>query len=238
MVLGKAWCTVCCTRHAPGGDCPGSLLATGPERHVRKFVAITKDNTVEYYGILMARAGEQWRARIFTYPNVFWTVPDSEQTIKFAGATARNAESLAIEYVQAYCNENDSKLSENVEDEMPQRVPVDHPAASPARDGKEERHLCKVPIRFGEEMATQAATTANFSASGIYIATEHLVDKGQRLHMALTVQAYTISLMGTVMWVRENEEPGKPKGIGVRLDKPPAMYLRYVEEVRGTMSKR
>ena len=82
------------------------------------------------------------------------------------------------------------------------------------------------------------ATTANFSASGIYIATEHLVDKGKRLHLAINVQAYTISLMGTVMWVRKNEEPGKPKFIWLLLDKAPAMYLRYVEEVRGTMSKR
>ena len=53
MVLSKAWCTVCCTRHAPGGDCPGSLLATGPERHVRKFAAMTKDKAGEYYGILV-----------------------------------------------------------------------------------------------------------------------------------------------------------------------------------------
>ena len=55
--------------------------------------------------------------------------------------------------------------------------------------------------------------------------------------MSLTVQAYTISLAGTVMWVRDDKEPGRPKGLGVQLDKPPAMYLRYVEEVHEAMAK-
>ena len=55
--------------------------------------------------------------------------------------------------------------------------------------------------------------------------------------MSLSVEVYTISLVGTVMWVRREDEPGKPKGIGVQLVKPPALYLRYVEEVRQTMAK-
>ena len=91
MVQSTPWCTVCCTRHAPGGDCPGSLLATGPERHARKITAIAKDNRVEYHGILIAEAGDHWRARIFTYPDVLWRVPGGAGTVKFAGTTARDA---------------------------------------------------------------------------------------------------------------------------------------------------
>ncbi len=238
MVQSTPWCTVCCTRHAPGGDCPGSLLATGPERHARKFTSITKDNQVEYYGILIAEAGDHWRARIFTYPDVLWSVPDGAGTVKFSGATARDAESRAIEYVEEHCSEHGCSITETVEDEIPLRVEAENADHKTARAGKEDRHLCKVPIRFGEEMATQVATTANFSANGIYIATDKLVEKGKRLRMSLTVQAYTISLMGTVMWVRDHEEPGKPKGIGVQLERPPALYLRYVEEVREAMSRR
>lgn len=238
MVQSKPWCTVCCTRHAPGGDCPGSLLATGPERHARKFTSVTEDNRVEYYGILIAEAGDHWRARIFTYPDVLWRVPDGARTVKFSGATARDAESRAIDYVEEHCNEHGCTISETVEDEIPLPVEAENADHKKARGGKEDRHLCKVPIRFGEEMATQVATTANFSAHGIYIATDKLVEKGKRLRMSLTVQAYTISLVGTVMWVRNNEEPGKPKGIGVQLEKPPALYLRYVEEVCEAMSKR
>jgi Tfp pilus assembly protein PilZ len=237
VVQSKSWCTVCCTRHAPGGDCPGSLLATGPERHARKITAIAEDNQVEYYGILIAEAGDHWRARIFTYPDLLWRVPGGAGTVKFAGTTARDAESHAIEYVEEHCDEQGSKVTETVEDEIPLRVEAENADRQTAHGGKEHRHLCKLPIRFGEEMAIQVATTANFSAKGIYIATDKLVKRGKRLHMSLTVEAYTISLAGTVMWVRDDDEPGKPKGLGVRLERPPAMYLRYVEEVREAMSK-
>jgi Tfp pilus assembly protein PilZ len=238
VVQSHPWCTVCCTRHAPGEDCPGNLLATGPERHARKFTSITSDDAVEYYGILIAEAGDYWRARIFTYPDLLWRIPDGAGTIKFAGATAKDAESRAIEYMEEHCDENGCSVSETVEDKTPLRVESEDAKQNTPRDGKEHRHLCKVPIRFGEERATHVATTANFSANGIYIATDKLIEKGKRLRMSLTVEAYTIALVGTVMWVRHDDEPGKPKGIGVQLEKPASLYLRYVEEVREAMSKR
>ncbi|TDI48453.1 MAG: hypothetical protein E2P01_05350, partial [Acidobacteria bacterium] len=74
MPQDKLWCTVCCTRHRPGRDCPGNLLATGFERHARKFV-VAHDNRLEYYGVLIVESGEYWRARIFTYPSMLWSVP-------------------------------------------------------------------------------------------------------------------------------------------------------------------
>ena len=237
MVQNHPWCTVCCTRHAPDGDCPGSLLATGPERHTRKFTSLTKDNHVEYYGILIAQAGDHWRARIFTHPDVLWRIPDGAGAVKFAGATAKDAESRAIEYMEEYCDEHECTTTETLEDKTPFRVDADDAPRKAPGTGKEDRHPCKVPIRYGEEKATQVATTANFSASGIYIATDRLIEKGKRVRMSLSVDVYTISLVGTVMWVRREDEPGKPKGIGVQLVKPPALYLRYVEEVRQSMAK-
>lgn len=55
--------------------------------------------------------------------------------------------------------------------------------------------------------------------------------------MLLAVQAYTIPLVGTVTWVRLKEEPGKPKGMGIQLHQPPALFQRYVVEVQEEMAQ-
>ena len=72
---------------------------------------------------------------------------------------------------------------------------------------------------------------------GIYLATDKPIAKGKRVRMLLDVQAYTIPLVGTVAWVRLKEEPGKPKGMGVQLQQPPALFQRYVEEVQEKMEQ-
>ena len=103
MAQNDLWCTVCCTRHTPGAECPGTLLATGPERHAHKFSVAQKDGRLEYYGVLIAEAGDYWRARVFTYPNMLRSVPGGRGTIKFAGATAKEAETRAIEFLHEHC---------------------------------------------------------------------------------------------------------------------------------------
>ncbi len=77
----------------------------------------------------------------------------------------------------------------------------------------------------------------NLSPGGIYIATDKPIRKGRRLRMLLDVQAYTIPLVGTVTWVRLNEEPGKPEGMGIQLHHPPALFQRYVVEVQEEMAQ-
>lgn len=231
MASARAWCSVCCTQHTYGRGCPGNLLATGPERHARKF-AVTTDNRLEYYGILIAEAGEVWRARVFTYPNMLWSVPGRRGTMKFAGATATEAEARAVEYLEEYCAEKRSTMQEADPDSFPGSVRQESSDTLSPQGGREERHPSKVPIRFGEERATQAATTANLSAGGIYIATDKPIVQGRQVRLLLDVQAYTIPLVGTVAWVRMRDEPGKPKGMGVQVVHPPALYLRYVEEIQ------
>ena len=232
MAQDDQWCTVCCTRHTPGGECPGTLLATGPERHAHKFSVAQKDGRLEYYGVLIAEAGDYWRARVFTYPNMLWSVPGGRGTIKFAGATAQEAETRAIEFLHEHCEARRSTLQEAALESS-----TGQGQAKNDQLFKEERQPCKVPIRFGTERATQAGTTANLSVGGIYLATDKPIEKGKRVRMLLDVQAYTIPLVGTVAWVRVNEEPGKPKGMGVRLHEPPALYQRYVATVQGKMAE-
>jgi len=236
MVKGDPWCTVCCTRHAPGHDCPGNLLATGPERRGRKFAA-THDNSLEYYGVLIAEAGKYWRARIFTYPNMLWSVPGARGTVKFVGATANEAETLAIEFLREHCEQRRYTMQDATEDPPAGQIEKENADRLSPQGGRDERHPCKIPIRFGVEKAAYAATTANLSTAGIYIATDKLLQKGKCLRMLLDVQAYRIPLVGTVAWVRRKEEPGKPKGMGVQLQHPPALYQRYVAEVQERMAQ-
>jgi uncharacterized protein (TIGR02266 family) len=231
------WCVVCCTRHRSAKDCPGNLLATGPERHARKF-AVSQNKRLEFYGVLIAEAGEVWRARIFTYPNMLWSVPGGRGTVKFCGASATEAEAKAIEFLEEHCTRRRYTMVEAADDLSPGRVGAEDASEKNPQGGKEERHPCKVPVRFGVDKATQAATTANLSVGGIYVATDKPAPKGTRLRILLNVQAYTIPLIGVVAWVRPNEEPGKPKGMGVQVESPPALYQRYVGEVQEAMAKR
>ena len=231
MSEGHPWCAVCCTQHEPRKNCPGNLLATGPERHARKY-AVTQDKRLEYYGILIAEAGDLWRARVFTYPNMLWSVPGGRGTVKFVGATAKEAEELAIAFLRSHCEERRYTMQDATDEVAPGSMDSEKAEKTDPKQGKEDRHPCKVPIRFGEEKATQAATTANLSVGGIYIATSNLLPAGKTIKMLLDVQAYTIPLTGTIAWVREEEEEGRPKGVGVQVHNPPSLFVRYVTEVK------
>lgn len=195
------------------------------------------DNRLEYYGVLIVESGEYWRARIFTYPNMLWSVPGARGTIKFVGASAKEAETRAIEFLREHCERRRYTMQDAGEDPSAGWGKRANPGDPAPEGGKEARHPCKVPIRFGEKKATQAATTVNLSPGGIYIATDKPIRKGRRLRMLLDVQAYTIPLVGTVTWVRLNEEPDKPKGMGIQLDHPPALFQRYVVEVQEEMAQ-
>ena len=69
----------------------------------------------EVYGILVAEAGEHWRARILTYPNMLWSIPGGRGTIKFVGASAQDAERQAIEFIREHCRKRGFKLLEEEE---------------------------------------------------------------------------------------------------------------------------
>jgi Tfp pilus assembly protein PilZ len=226
------WCAVCCTRHGPRGACPGNLLATGPERHAHKFAVAHADGRLEYLGVLIAESGDLWRARLFTYPDMLWSVPGGRGTVKFVGATAREAGALAIEFLREHCATRRATMQEALVEPPVGVVDQENADRLAPKSGREERHPCKVPVRFGEDKATQAATTANLSAGGVYVATDKPLGKDRPIRMLLEVRQYTIPLVGTVAWVRRKEEAGKPRGMGVRLQHPPALYQRYVEEVQ------
>lgn len=222
------WCAVCCSRHAAGASCPGPLMATGPERHGRRFQFV-QGSRVEQCGVLIAEAGEYWRARILTYPNMLWSVPGGRGTIKFAGSTPEAAEQLAVAFIREHGKARGMTLSEAGETVEAGPVEPERAATQAPCGSKEERHPRVRPIRFGEEKAVQAARTADFSHGGVFIVTDHPLPQGRRLKMVLDLESYTIPLTGTVSWVRTRPEPGRPAGMGIRLVRVPPLYTRYVD---------
>ena len=231
------WCAECCTRHKPGGRrCPGSLLATGPERHGRRFV-VDQNKRLVYFGVLIAEADDVWRARVFTYPNMLWSVPGGRGTIKFVADSAGEAENQAVEFLRAHCEERKWEITESDDETLPEQVGAEDSDRKDPRGSKEERYLTvNLRILFGEDKAQFQATTANLSVDGLFIATNRSVEPDRSIRMLLDVQPTAIPLLGTVVWVRQKGEPGQPKGFGVRLSEPPALYLRYVEKVQRALS--
>ena len=104
--MAPAWCRTCCTEHDRVRECPGDLRATGPERHGWR-VHVETPRSHEAYGVLVAPAGELWRARILTFPNILWTIPGGGGSMKFVGRSPQEAERKAIGFIERHCDERD-----------------------------------------------------------------------------------------------------------------------------------
>lgn len=225
------WCPVCCTRHDDGAECPGQVLATGPERRGRTFLAVEGAH-VERYAVLIAEAGRLWRARIMTFPNMLWSVPGGRGTIKFVGPTATDAERRAVAFIEERCRARGSRLSETGETVEAGRVdPERFELQSPSRS-KEERHARSIRIRFGEQGAVESARTADLSYGGLFVITERPVPAGRTIKMVLELGEYSIPLAGKVAWVRVRPEGGRPSGMGIELLQAPPLYVRYVKGMK------
>ena len=225
------WCSICQTRHTDPTKCPGELLATGPERHGLRIKVLARHRT-EVYGILVAEAGEIWRARILTYPNMLWSIPGGRGTIKFVGESAQDAERQAIDFIREHCRERGFKLLEEQDPEVESQPCSSEASTLKSPQGsKEARHLRSLVIRFGENKAENAAMTSDLSAGGLFIVTDRPLPEGRSLKMLLSMDSYTIPLLGKVTWVRSKAEQGRPVGMGVRLLSPPGLYIRYIRTV-------
>jgi Tfp pilus assembly protein PilZ len=221
-----SWCVVCGTQHADPRHCPEELLATGTERHGRRWTVTAKART-ETYGVLVAPAGELWRARIVTYPGMLWSVPGGRATIKFVGGTAGEVEDLAAAFVEQHCSQRGYRIvgtQEPVESGSFDREAA--PDADP-RHALDERHPHALPVQFGEKKASEEATTSDLSERGMFIVTRKPLPVGRRIRISVALESFTIPMTGHVVWVRTRPEKGRPIGMGVELPSPPPLYVRY-----------
>jgi len=226
------WCPVCQTRHASRKDCPGELLATGPERHAWRVQVQTPTRT-EVYGVLVAESRERWRARIVTYPNMLWSVPGGRGTLKFVGDTAEEAARRALAFIREHCAALGYKVAERGPAVESRPVDAEAAPAQQPRGSRDPRHLRSLVIRYGAEKPERLGMTADLSKSGLFIITEDPLPAGCELKMLLELDRYSVPLVGKVAWRRAKAEQGRPAGMGIQLRTPPHVYARYVGSLDG-----
>jgi hypothetical protein len=223
------WCAVCCTRHELGPRCPGEVLATAPERFGWRIQVGGKQHT-EQYAVLVAPAGELWRARIVTLPNMLWTVPRGRGTMKFLGHSAGEAERHARNYVMELCKAKGYRAMEL--DSNPNAGSIGREGASDgAKDDEDRRYLHSVPVRFGIERAEISARTADLSLRGLFIVSKRPLPKETRIKLVVELENMSLPMNGSVAWIRLQPEEGRQTGMGIQLISPPAIYQHYVRRL-------
>jgi uncharacterized protein (TIGR02266 family) len=227
------WCRDCCTIHEKDGNCPGELLATGPERHGFR-VMVELPRGPEIYGTLVAPAGDRWRARILTFPNILWVIPKGG-TMKFIASSPAEAQDKAVEYIRQQCKRRGLALRAEV-------TRVESGEVDPEQDAKtarseavlaSQRQLHSLRIRYGMGRPTDEAETDDLSEGGLFIRTDSPLSEGTNLALRLEIEGFNIPMQGVVRWVREEEKDGRPSGMGVKLVQPHPRYVHYIRQKRG-----
>lgn len=177
----------------------------------------------ESVGVVVAPVGNRWRARIVTYPSEFWTVSRGSAVMKFYADDPETAEQAAVSHIEEYIQQ--SGLTRAAE-----FLPVRFGAGADP-DGKTGRRLCGWTIRFGHNSLNQEAVLGNASERGLFVQTPDPLPAGSVVRLELDADGTRIPLRGTVAWVRVSRETGRLVGMGVRLVRPPAMYLDAVKKL-------
>ena len=208
--------------------------ATGPERHGWR-VHVETPRGVEAIGVLVAPSGDLWRSRIVTYPNVLWTAPGGQSTLKFLAVSPQEAERAAVAYISAHVRRMGWLRRDGLEPVEAAPIPVAsarRPVArgtrpSRARQQSPRKMKC-LPIRFGVSRPSSLAQTVNLSSEGMCVATPSPLEPGEPVRMHFDIHGHTVTLHGFVVWHRARHEFGRPLGMGLRLTDPPAIYTNFV----------
>jgi hypothetical protein len=180
----------------------------------------------EDYGVLVAPAGELWRARIVTFPNMLWSVPGGRGTAKFVGRSPGEVEQLAAAFIREHCRQRGYRWSEIRQ--PVQSGTIDPDSSDGDRDVGNTRFLHSIEVRFGVDAPKQKASTADLSAGGLFIVTNKPLPAGRRIKLVLELENASLPMVGTIAWVRARPEEGRQAGMGVQLHHPPALYQHYV----------
>jgi len=222
--MPSEWCNTCCTRHPPGRRCPEQLNATDAERHGWR-VNVESPAGIEAYGVLVAAAGDRWRARILTYPNVLWLVPGGAGTMKFLADTPQLAELQAIEFIREHCRTRGLGIRREEVREIAAGLPR---GASPAAGNPAPRKIRFLPLRFGLANPSEPGGVGNLSESGLFVITGTPISRGTEVRLLLMLSTEDLSLRGQVRWMRDQPHVGRSPGMGVQLVQPPPSYIRFV----------
>ncbi len=226
----RDWCYTCCTDHLPAAACPGPLLATDAERHGWRILVATPFGP-EIYGVLIAPAAGGWRARIVTYPNILWVLPEGG-TMKFFGQSPREVETVAAEFIKQHCVVRGLKIQKKLPDAESGAVnpEYDELVGLALEEGSSRRKVQCIPVRFGIGHVTNYGVTDNLSEGGMFVGTHDPLPEGSPIEIQFEVEGLRIPLKGEVLWVRQSPDGGRPPGMGVRLLRPPPRYIHYIRQ--------
>ena len=230
--MAALWCRFCFSQHEGELNCPGSLDATGTERHGWRVTVETPHGT-EAYGVLIAECGSRFRARILTYPNVLWLAPGLQGTMKFVGDSPGETEAKAVAFIQAHCKQRGLRICDEPILAWDDPLLAVQPDSSVQRVKGPQvlRKIAFTPIRFGLFRPEFRAGTGNVSETGLFIITDRPTHTGAKVRMRLELANYGIPLEGEVCWSRTRPEQGRSPGMGIRLSLPPVVYQRYVRSL-------
>ncbi len=217
--MEAAFCQVCTTQHGERDACPGDLRATGPERH-GWAVAVDAPRGVDLYGVIVAPSDARWRARIVTYPHAPWTNPGSGCPLKFVGSTAEEAEARALEYILHWCAERKRSPRDGY-------GPWSRTGKPPGRR-LPPRKRKSLAVRYGVHGITALSTTSNVSTGGMFVTAREPLPDETPLELEMTIFGCVAVMQGVVVWRRDELEPGRPRGMGIRLVDPPPVYKLFV----------
>ena len=186
----------------------------------------------EVYGTLVAPAGDIWRARVLTYPNVLWVIP-SGGTMKFIGATPASAEQEAITFIKQHCERRGYPIRTEVPYVESGEVDLEQQQEAALSDAirSSQRMVCSIRVNYGVGLMTESATTDDLSETGLFVRTDKSLLVGTVIRLVLELAGGdSIPLRGVVRWTRETSELGRPAGMGIKLIEAGPRYLSYVRQ--------
>jgi hypothetical protein len=184
----------------------------------------------EACGVLIARSGRLWRARILTYPNILWTIPGGRGALKFVADSPKQAEWQAIAYVREHYHQLGYSLKADAPPVEPRIIApeaacsvLERPDGLPA-----VRKIRFLPVLYGISRVTEKGGTGNLSETGLFVITNSPEAEGAWLNMTLDLREERVSMVGVVRWMNVRPHAGRSPGMGIQLQQPPARYKRYV----------
>jgi hypothetical protein len=214
-----AWCTVCGTDHADPALCPGPLNLNGQGEKVwqSKFRTTGGEST---FLVTRTERGTRWCARIFTHPNIPWSIPGGGTAIKFLSDDPEECKNDAIVFLNGFCRRKGYVNADNTnEQEKEQDRPI--------------RLESSIPLIWGTGSPSTPGASLNVSASGMFVATEVPPEPGTTIRIRLKMGALSLPLRGRVTWRRDAPDPVRKleAGMGVCLLSPPGIYKGYIRQL-------
>ncbi len=214
------WCQVCGTAHTGATPCPGAVVLTGEGEMVWQSQFMTTGGETTFL-ITRTAWSDRWCARIFTSPNMPWSIPGGGAAIKFLSESPEECKDAAVRYLTGFCERKG--YIKSGEEPAPEEEPA---------EGYPVRVASGIPLIWGTGDPSNPGASLNVSTTGMFVATELPPEPGTMISIRLKLGAFSLPLRGRVAWKREAPDPGRKlkAGMGIHLLSPPSIYKGYIQQ--------